>query len=467
MNFYKMVSEATNMTVDAIHSICESKNRLVIDVAIDDNKKLSYFTGQKLEKVGISSLYITPEIRQKHGIMCKPGKLINYLFGDKISPKEVKNLTQLFLKDESLRLELWDNENIKEAYLDKNYSSVKGSLGNSCMRYKSCQEYLDFYSNYDVKILVLLNQYDEIMGRALIWENVYNNIGDNFVFMDRIYTCNENHESMFKDYAIKHGYAYKKRQSYDYRLNVIYKDKVYDYCEMSIIGSGYFNDNSYFPYLDTFLYCSDSMELSNKDGQYCLNDTSGRYETNGINVNGVWYSEDEVVYSEVYGDYILLDEAIDIDGMWYDISDSNIINVDGEYYHIDDGDIVFSEYHCEWMHCNDAYYSEYENDYFKDNEVFWCDIQEDYFLNEDKVYSSLHDCYITSCLAEYSKIQGYYYYDEVEIYVFKDLHTGELVDVFEYNLSVIDYNKNICSIDDIVIVGGKIFSHETYQDWRN
>ena len=47
-----------------------------------------------------------------------------------------------------------------------------------------------------------------IKGRAILWDAKINN--ENVKFMDRIYTTKDNDVELFKQYAEKNGYWYKK-----------------------------------------------------------------------------------------------------------------------------------------------------------------------------------------------------------------------------------------------------------------
>jgi hypothetical protein len=93
-----------------------------------------------------------------------------------------------------------------------------GTLGGSCMRHSSCQDYIDIYANADVSLLVSYtgrlnpddNLPEKISGRALIWHNVVNL---DFDMMDRVYG-DESTISNFKDYAAENNLCRLKNQTY-------------------------------------------------------------------------------------------------------------------------------------------------------------------------------------------------------------------------------------------------------------
>jgi len=478
MDIEKKIIEISGMFEPDFRKLQKGKNRLFIDIAIDNPNMLSYYTMQKLDKLNEVNPDYQPfdaDTRKQYGIMTKTGRLINALFSDTFNQSKIKNIINGVnaILNNDLKLELLTGiDNVLMAYDGNNYCSEgqsNSSLNNSCMRHSSCQSYLRFYNNYDVDILVLKNNDGVIYGRALVWNEVQGYNNEKLTLMDRIYTCNEKYESLFIEYAKKHNIAYKAKQSYSYKQSV-----VIDECSVAIdlyidSKNGCFESDNGCPYLDTFTYCDDNGTLSNYDVDcYALESTNGSYEGNGdyIIIDGERYHQDDVVYSEVYDDYIIADYAIFVDGDYYREDDNCIVYVDGEYYHIDSGNVVYSDYEGSYIHVDNSCFSEHHGDYFNSDDVFYCDIKEDYFLNDTKIWSDLHEADICEELAEYTKMQGSFYRDECDFEYFRDLHTDELVEVYHCNNYVIDYNGNSCSIDEIVVVGGYIFNFETYQEWR-
>lgn len=131
-------------------------------------------------------------------------------------------------------MEVVEGEDIRKWYLEYNYDSIKGDLGNSCMKHSKCQDYFDIYiENPEVcKLLILKNSNgDKIQARALLWQTIE---GD--LVMDRIYAYKNSLEDLFKHWADKNGY--KHSITIDDKYTVAIKNLPYDY----------------FPYMDTFSY---------------------------------------------------------------------------------------------------------------------------------------------------------------------------------------------------------------------
>jgi len=176
------------------------------------------------------------------------------------------------------RFELVEGEDIRHYYLKDNYESEKHTLGNSCMRYDGCQEYLDIYvDNPDsVKLLILRSDEDssKICGRALLW-NAKSSSNGNFrsidgKFMDRIYVNNSPDEELFLEYARKNNFAYKLNNGVEYKGEILsqYRDEIY-----VVLDNCYFE---YYPYMDTLKYYDpNSGRLSSLYGCYTLESTEG------------------------------------------------------------------------------------------------------------------------------------------------------------------------------------------------
>jgi hypothetical protein len=111
------------------------------------------------------------------------------------------------------------------------------------MRYPSCQDYFDIYvQNPEVcKMLIYLNEYNELRGRALLWT-----LSDGKKYMDRIYTSKDSYETLFLKWGNKNDYS------------------------KTITNSSVVNvkpgDYELYPYMDTFqCYDADEGKLSNSN----------------------------------------------------------------------------------------------------------------------------------------------------------------------------------------------------------
>src|SRR6266403_2134044 len=155
-----------------------------------------------------------------------------------------------------------DEASIKKYYYEDNYDrfSMVGdsSLINSCMRGTNAQDFFSIYYNNDTpcKLLVLLNnENNKVMGRAIIWDNVIDN-NDNgkiFTFMDRIYTIDSALEESFKAYAREIGWWYKETQSSGrYAITDGKTSKELPLLKVSVPNIEW--DAVEMPYMDTFAY---------------------------------------------------------------------------------------------------------------------------------------------------------------------------------------------------------------------
>jgi hypothetical protein len=238
------------------------------------------------------------------------------------------------LKD---KFEIVSGNDIKKYYLEDIYESGGGSLNNSCMRYKKCQDYFDIYTkNPEVcQLLILKNERDRLIGRSIIWKLI-----DKKIYMDRVYTTNDSDINIFKNYAKEKGWV----SYYDIKGIINVQLKKEEYVK--------------FPYMDTF--CSFNKEtfiLVNDEIResdwYFLQNTDGSYISGG----GIW--------SEYHGEYISEDEAI-----WCENINS--------YVHQDDA--IWMEYKQEWAGPNE--------------DIIWSEYDQESYYKEDSCYSNCMDTWL-------------------------------------------------------------------------
>ena len=149
-------------------------------------------------------------------------------------------------------------------------------------------DYFDIYAqNSQVSLIILYGdngslvdgkyQDDRIKGRAILWDCKINEMPAKF--MDRIYTTFDNDVELFKQYAEKNGWWYKKRQSMEPGEeitdgSVVKKATI----EVKLDDANW----DYYPYCDTICYInSDTGTACNvywDDSDRLLRDTSGGYE---------------------------------------------------------------------------------------------------------------------------------------------------------------------------------------------
>ena len=192
-----------------------------------------------------------------------------------------------FAKDALKQFDIIQGNKIAYWYDEENYVSGGGSLNNSCMASVG-SDYFDIYTqNPQVSLVILYGdggsieseKYtdDRIKGRAILWDAKLD--GQPVKFMDRIYTTQDADVELFKQFAEKNGWWFKKRQS---------MEPGDDFTDGNSSKKGTIEvklddaDFSEYPYCDTICYIdSDTGMASNKywdDSNRMLRDTGGSYE---------------------------------------------------------------------------------------------------------------------------------------------------------------------------------------------
>jgi len=230
------------------------------------------------------------------------GRLVNSIMSAakvQITPKEVEEFTNQWksnwdiMNDAFAKFDIVSGYAIVKWYNQSSYESDSPSLGSSCMQYDECEEYFGIYAdNSDVCKLVILYSdkgssiingkftSNYIKGRALLWKT---NQGD--MFLDRIYTNYDSDVELFKQFADKNGWWYKKLQNsynnFTVQKGSALKDPTYT-VDLK------WAEHEYYPYVDTLSFLSmngldytkdPSGVLSNDpdviNAQYRLKDTEG------------------------------------------------------------------------------------------------------------------------------------------------------------------------------------------------
>ena len=167
----------------------------------------------------------------------------------------------LFLTNAFDYFEIVYGEDIKHWYSEDKYATKSGQLGNSCMRYNSCKDYFDIYTeNPEVCQLLIFKSLngEKLLGRALLWTDV-----DGKKLMDRIYTTKDNYIKLFKKWGNENNYKLIYDEDFSTKIKIDAKDY-----------------NKY-PYMDTFKYYSLEKGLLYNDSDevkrpyYRLEDTNG------------------------------------------------------------------------------------------------------------------------------------------------------------------------------------------------
>ena len=196
-----------------------------------------------------------------------------------------------FAKDALKQFDIVKGSTIAHWYEEDNYVEGGGSLNNSCMA-SADSDYFDIYTqNSKVSMVILYGDngvikedgsYKDslIKGRAILWECELD--GKPVNFMDRIYTTVDADAELFKQFAEKNGWWYKKRQSMEpseYFTNGTESQRATMVVKLDD------SDFDYYPYCDTMCY----IDIDNNIASNCysgngfeadrmLRDTGGSYE---------------------------------------------------------------------------------------------------------------------------------------------------------------------------------------------
>ncbi len=278
------------------------------------NKKIE---NGEISQSDVNTIFDEHDIKSRSDI--KLGRLVNALLPGKFSDKEVEEFVNKFkaTKDKvGERFELVSGDDINTWYNWENYSKMEGTLGNSCMAKKSGIFNIYIENPEICQLLILLNEEDKLIGRALIWKLKSLNIHkseEEVIFMDRQYTILDSDVEKFRNYAKEKGWSYKSYNNHHSFGTINYKgeDK-----NVSMTIEVKQKDYRRYPYMDTFrrynhetglLYNDDDQDSGN-EGQYILDDTGGGYTEIEGGVWSEWHDrmipEDEAVYSDPYDDHL-------------------------------------------------------------------------------------------------------------------------------------------------------------------
>jgi hypothetical protein len=307
-----------------------------ISTSKKDPKMISYLSPERKEMVG-DEIWTSPK-----RFIAKPGSFVKKVFKN-VSDKEIENFSNLYRNSQNkeiLNFEIVSGESIRKWYYEDNYQSNSSSLGSSCMRYDSCQNYMDLYcQNQDVvQMLILLDGHRRLVGRALLWNTEPK-------VMDRIYTVNdERWVYHFQKWAKENGYLYKYEQKWNNTLHFSSQNEEKTYLELSVKLNKF--DFEYYPYLDTFKF------LDSKNGMlYNYQPDSERFITlssgNGDTQNRNFLKLDDLTKIYHYESEILFVEYLNIhtheSRVYYsEVNDCYILRSDSIYSH-ELSDYIFKE----------------------------------------------------------------------------------------------------------------------------
>ena len=189
-----------------------------------------------------------------------------------ISDRDIEvfvNLFKSYFDTDTSKYKIVSGDEILDWYLYENYhlpfGFQHGSLWNSCMRYREKNSYMNIYAvnPEKVKMLVHINEDGKLRTRALLWEEVYDQNGNKFKVMDRIYSVYDYEVLSFKKWATDNNYIYKKEQSSKKERLFVTPDGTMD-LKLKVKLDKW--KIEYYPYIDTFKFLNYSNGvLSNND----------------------------------------------------------------------------------------------------------------------------------------------------------------------------------------------------------
>lgn len=259
-------------------------------------------------------------------------------------------------------------------YYSSDYTKEKkGTLGNSCMLDKNEYILQIYVDNPSVcKLLVLLDEEDKVIGRAILWQVAECSNPSIKKFMDRYYTISDHLEYKFKEWAQENGYHYKRNNTYD-SVREIYNVEKRNYEEVEMTIKLETKDEfSRYPYLDTFkLFDPHNNTLKNSliehikksnlyfnNANLYLNSPYGSFETVGP---GIWsrhfdsYITRDYVYSEYMDSILPKDRSVNVQEAGWVLKDSRYV--------------VFSKIYDKWLLSSRSSHIGYMNDYVPSHET--------------------------------------------------------------------------------------------------
>ena len=346
--------------------------------------------------------YINTDIWDKYRASSRVGRFINRVLPGK-SEKEIEDFVNIVKLKRTQRFDnfkIVKGDDLLKYYSEHNYSTEKGksnNLFNSCMRYDRCQDYLQFYIDNNVEMVVLMSdeEKDKILGRALLWKL---DKPEGRMFMDRIYYINDYDVENFKEYAKSNKWLYKRSQNRE--SNELICDSITGECNRMTLVVENIKRSKYFAYLDTLsFYFSEEKTLTNNDGYidsderpYYLQSIDGGYMVDNMRFMTYYnrlVSQDDLVWCHLGSAYRLRDDAV-----YLESSDEYATQ---EYAN---EHLVYSEWMERYLdknHSDTLYieeYDQYVTDSYADMYLKYSSYVDRWLLEDDAVYSNYHNDYL-------------------------------------------------------------------------
>lgn len=246
---------------------------------------------------------------EKGRVKIKIGRFIKKFINEEsmkklnISCKDVENFVNIFksyFNSQVEKLKIVEGDEILKWYLEDNYSSVignrVGNLWNSCMRQSHRNQFMRIYAQNPnkIKMLILLNDDGKLRSRALLWNDIIDNKGNSYNFMDRVYSIYDHDIVTFKSWAKRNGYISKWLQNAKSKSLFDINGERTKMC-LSVNLDNY--KQEFYPYLDTFKY------FNYFNGQFSNSD-SLPFNYKLVQSNGMLSREESESEFELEEDYI-------------------------------------------------------------------------------------------------------------------------------------------------------------------
>lgn len=203
-----------------------------------------------LQRSGFCFNVIPEPFLQKHGVFLKPGKVLDLL----LKPGYNKEVFASYFQEELLK----NKPDLESVRVSGKPSSVyiKGGSFESCMKDKPARYFQIYDDIANCEIAYIVDEYDTLLARALLWRNVYNNINGKIIpkLMDRIYYHSQRELATMKVWAKKNGYLYKVQQKLNEDRWYTPEMEMVTLKELSVETGFELADDHYsaVPYVDTF-----------------------------------------------------------------------------------------------------------------------------------------------------------------------------------------------------------------------
>lgn len=214
---FKMICESVLLTDNQFISLLKKMQKNIIADALIDfiEKKLDIKTNYN--GIGLSDkndeISFIPDTQfqrflssgqdpwTKNKSQSKIGRMVRQILNDNgngmIKDVYIEEFVNLFKstwdKENSTtrKIEIVKGDDILYWYNETNYFDLSGTLGNSCMRFPSKNNFMQIYAKNPDKIsMVILTENGKLLSRSLLWKLEYSSNGYKFL-LDRIYTRND------------------------------------------------------------------------------------------------------------------------------------------------------------------------------------------------------------------------------------------------------------------------------------